>query len=323
MSGELASFEVDGYQLVYQDLGEGTPVLLVHGSLCDYRYWQWQLRSLGEHHRLIVPSLRHYYPERWDGQGADFTSARHVADLLALVERLGEPVHLLGHSRGGNLALRLALAAPDALRSLSLADPGGDYAAEVYAHAGLPAPEEPLERNQFRRQALELIRGGEAERGLELFVDTVSGAGVWKRSSATFRRMTLDNAMTLVGQVADQPPALALSELRSIDLPSLILNGERSPLPFPATAEALAAACRAPSCNASRARPMASMPPVRRLSTGRCWSSWRASMALRRTWKRPEARPGELTARQLAADALPWALRAGSAPAFFVSIHSQ
>ncbi|MGV8812307.1 alpha/beta fold hydrolase, partial [Pseudomonas aeruginosa] len=75
---------------------------------------------------------------------------------------------------------------------------GGDYAAEVYAHAGLPAPEEPLERNQFRRQALELIRGGEAERGLELFVDTVSGAGVWKRSSATFRRMTLDNAMTLV-----------------------------------------------------------------------------------------------------------------------------
>ncbi|MGV8623865.1 hypothetical protein ACV34X_30270, partial [Pseudomonas aeruginosa] len=46
-----------------------------------------------------------------------------------------------------------ALAAPDALRSLSLADPGGDYAAEVYAHAGLPAPEEPLERNQFRRQA--------------------------------------------------------------------------------------------------------------------------------------------------------------------------
>ena len=56
MSGELASFEVDGYQLVYQDLGEGTPVLLVHGSLCDYRYWQWQLRSLGERHRLIVPS---------------------------------------------------------------------------------------------------------------------------------------------------------------------------------------------------------------------------------------------------------------------------
>ncbi|MFO6392202.1 alpha/beta fold hydrolase, partial [Pseudomonas aeruginosa] len=53
MSGELASFEVDGYQLVYQDLGEGTPVLLVHGSLCDYRYWQWQLRSLGT---LVTPA---------------------------------------------------------------------------------------------------------------------------------------------------------------------------------------------------------------------------------------------------------------------------
>ncbi|MFG9942739.1 alpha/beta fold hydrolase [Pseudomonas aeruginosa] len=175
------------------------------------------MRSLGEHHRLIVPSLRHYYPERWDGQGADFTSARHVADLLALVERLGEPVHLLGHSRGGNLALRLALAAPDALRSLSLADPGGDYAAEVYAHAGLPAPEEPLERNQFRRQALELIRGGEAERGLELFVDTALTGG-WKRSSATFRRMTLDNAMT-PGRAGGRPAAGAGAVGTALDRP--------------------------------------------------------------------------------------------------------
>ncbi|MGC3664189.1 alpha/beta hydrolase, partial [Pseudomonas aeruginosa] len=46
MSGELASFQVDGNQLVYQDLCEGTPQLLVHGSLCDNRYWLWQLRSL-------------------------------------------------------------------------------------------------------------------------------------------------------------------------------------------------------------------------------------------------------------------------------------
>lgn len=239
MSSPLLSLRLNGREFSCLVEGEGEPLVMVHGSLCDYRYWQWQLRGLSEHCRLIVPSLRHYYPEVWNGEGNDFTTHQHVEDLLALLDWVGEPVHLLGHSRGGNLCLRLALAAPERLRSLVLADPGGDFAADVFRAAGVPAPVAPAERNRFREQALQLIRQGKREAGLQLFVDTVSGEGVWQRSSRHFREMAADNAMTLVGQVADQPEPLSLAALSGLDVPALLITGERSPEPFPSVVEAL------------------------------------------------------------------------------------
>lgn len=239
MSSPVLRVRLNGREFACLTEGEGVPLVMVHGSLCDYRYWQWQLRGLGERYRLLVPSLRHYYPEAWDGESADFTTHQHVEDLLALLDWVGEPAHLLGHSRGGNLCLRVALAAPERLRSLLLADPGGDFAADVFQAAGLAAPVAPLERNRFREQALQLIRQGDREGGLQLFVDTVSGEGVWQRSSRHFREMAADNAMTLIGQVADQPEPLSLAVLSGLDVPTLLISGERSPEPFPRVAEAL------------------------------------------------------------------------------------
>lgn len=242
MLSNIQSYSLNGHELAYLEQGEGVPLVLVHGSLCDYRYWQWQLRGLGERYRLLAPSLRHYYPERWNGAGGDFTTAQHVEDLLALIERLDEPVHLLGHSRGGNICLRLALEAPGRLRSLVLCDPGGDFAADLFQAAGVPVPAAPAERNRFREQALQLIRQGEVEAGLELFVDTVSGSGIWRRSSRHFRDMATDNAMTLIGQVADRPEPLGRARLATLAVPALLLRGELSPEPFPQVVEALAQA---------------------------------------------------------------------------------
>jgi len=242
MLSNVQSYSLNGHELACLVQGEGVPLVLVHGSLCDYRYWQWQLRGLGERYRLLAPSLRHYYPERWNGAGTDFTSGQHVEDLLALIDMQGEPVHLLGHSRGGNICLRLALEAPGRLRSLVLCDPGGDFAADLFQAAGVPVPAAPAERNRFREQALQLIRQGEVEAGLELFVDTVSGPGIWRRSSRHFRDMATDNAMTLIGQVADRPEPLGRARLATLAVPTLLLRGELSPEPFPQVAQALAQA---------------------------------------------------------------------------------
>lgn len=239
MNNESVQYRVNDYELTCQVAGRGVPLLLVHGSLCDYRYWQAQVEALSTHYRVIAPSLRHYYPEAWSGEGAGFTTAQHVDDLLGLLDQLPGPVHLLGHSRGGNICLRVALAAPEKLLSLTLADPGGDFADEVFTKVAIEAPISPVERNQFRQQALDMIRSGEVEEGLQLFVDTVSGAGVWSRSSRQFREMATANAMTLVGQVADHPAPISHQQIAQVQLPVLLIGGARSPEPFPRIIQAL------------------------------------------------------------------------------------
>jgi len=242
MANEIVRYRVSDYELTCQVAGQGVPLVLVHGSLCDYRYWQGQFAALAARYRVVAPSLRHYFPEQWDGEGEGFTTERHVNDLLLLLDQLPGSAHLLGHSRGGNLCLRVAMAAPEKLRSLTLADPGGDFAEDVFRAAGLVSPISPVERNQFRQQALTMICAGRIGEGLQLFVDTVSGAGVWERSSQQFREMAMANAMTLVGQVADHPQPISNVQLEQLQLPVLLIGGAKSPEPFPRIIQALQSA---------------------------------------------------------------------------------
>lgn len=239
MNNEIVQYRVNNYELTCQVAGQGAPLLLVHGSLCDYRYWQGQFDALSAHYRVIAPSLRHYFPEVWNGGGVGFTTQQHVNDVLALLDQLPGPAHLVGHSRGGNICLRVALEAPRKLLSLTLADPGGDFADDVFAAVNIEKPASSMERNQFRQQALEMIRAGSVEEGLRLFVDTVSGAGVWSRSSRQFREMAAANAMTLIGQVVDHPVPINHQQIAQLQLPVLLIGGARSPEPFPRILQAL------------------------------------------------------------------------------------
>jgi pimeloyl-ACP methyl ester carboxylesterase len=65
-------------------------------------------------YRTIALSLRHCWPEHWDGEGDDFTVQQHTADIAGFISALDAGLaHLLGHSRGGHIALRVAHNHPD------------------------------------------------------------------------------------------------------------------------------------------------------------------------------------------------------------------
>jgi pimeloyl-ACP methyl ester carboxylesterase len=122
----MKTLTVNDYDMAYLDMGEGPPLVCVHGSLNDFRAWAAVMGPLSAKNRLIIPSLRHYFPEHWDGKGGKFNMAQHVDDMIAFIEALGlGKVDLIGHSRGGHLAFRLALKRPDLIRKLVLAEPGG------------------------------------------------------------------------------------------------------------------------------------------------------------------------------------------------------
>jgi pimeloyl-ACP methyl ester carboxylesterase len=65
-----------------------------------------------------------------------------------------------------------------------------------------------------------------------MFVDSVSMPGFWKKSTESFRRMALDNALTLPKQFRDPLPAYTREAARDIKCRTLLIDGEKSPRMF-------------------------------------------------------------------------------------------
>lgn len=112
----------DGVTLhVRTSSGEGAPVVLVHGWMVSSAVWDDFVPQV-QGRRVLRPDLR--------GSGksprgtATITLEVLAADVARAIEALGgEPVHLVGHSMGGQLAALVAAVAPERIRSLVLLNP--------------------------------------------------------------------------------------------------------------------------------------------------------------------------------------------------------
>lgn len=207
-----------GYPLGYVQAGQGPLLLLVHGSLCDLRYWRWQLPALSKHYRVVAPSLRGYWPQAFSRAEASFSVRQHAADLAELIEQIGggEAFHVLGHSRGAHVALELALQRPEKLASLILADPG-------------IGPAAPASSTEFQAHAAEKLSEGKLDDALAGFIDTVNGPDTWRRMTGWFKDMVRDNAGTLFSQATEAGLAFELERAQALAMPVLLLGGEHSP----------------------------------------------------------------------------------------------
>ena len=229
----VATTEVNGYPMAYVEGGAGQTVVLVHGSLSDYRYWEPQVSAPFPGFRLVAVSLRHFYPEPWDGKDADFSIQQHADDVIAFIERLDAgPVHLVAWSRGGGVALGAAKQRPDLIRKLVLMEPVIACLAPQPAEPGKPDP--AIERLKAVGAHYEK---GDIDGGLEYFVDQINGPGAWKARTQEQRVLALDNAWTLARQVTDTD-AVTPDDLRQMRMPVLLIGGERGPQFLAQTMEA-------------------------------------------------------------------------------------
>jgi pimeloyl-ACP methyl ester carboxylesterase len=217
--------DVNGYPMAYQDSGAGAPLVLVHGALCDYRLWPIQLEAFSKKHRVLNVSLRHYFPEVWDGAGNDFSFAQHAHDVGTFIQRLAlGPVHLLGHSRGGLVVIEVAKKHPDLIRTLILAD--------VQPRLELPKTEENLKALAFRSKLIDDFQHdvamADVEGGMARYMNALSGAGTWESMPARRQKEFLQNVSTVL--VVDDPAPLTTDDdLRKFNFPVLMLIGEKSP----------------------------------------------------------------------------------------------
>ncbi len=128
--GEVAVHDrrivVDGTTTQYLEAGTGSPLLLLHGHEQSATSWRWVIPALARTHRVLALSL----PGTGESDPAVGTHAPGndmTPFLAAFLDALGvqPPLDVVGHSAGGAIALRLALADPARIRTLTLVDSAG------------------------------------------------------------------------------------------------------------------------------------------------------------------------------------------------------
>jgi pimeloyl-ACP methyl ester carboxylesterase len=238
----MQTLHVNGYDMAYLEVGQTRdhrpPLVCVHGSLCDFRIWSVVLGPLTQKHRVIAVSLRHFFPEHWNGVGDTYSIAQHVDDMIAFIERLDAgPVDLMGHSRGGHVSFRLAQRRPDLLRRLILAEPGGELDATLDP-AVVGGPSSLAARFATAAQK---IAAGDIDGGLAFFLDALEGPNAWARLPATPKQLLRDNATTLIGQVNDKRPPFSKADAEAIQTPTLFIGGGNTKGMLPKVLHTLAA----------------------------------------------------------------------------------
>lgn len=223
----VRTFQVNGYKMAYLARGQGEPLVLVHGSLSDYRVWELQMDSFSADYHTFAVSLRHCFPECWNGEGDKFSVQQHADDLSVFLKKLNTgPVHLIAHSRGGDVALILAAKHPGLIRSMVLADPAplnGMLSEESEVGAEIE------KRKEFVDAAIERLKLGDVDDGLEVFTDAVSAPGNWKKLPESAKQTRRDNAWSLISLIADAQVAFDCMDAGKIGIPVLLVTGDHSP----------------------------------------------------------------------------------------------
>jgi esterase len=221
----VKTVDVNGYPIAYIEAGAGVPIIMLHGAWVDHRFLAPQVAEFSKTHRAIAVSLRHHYPEPWDGTEGLFSVSQHAADVTALIRQLNlGKVHLLGHSRGGAVAINVARQAPELIRTLILEDAGGlepllpEYASHhIYGAASLAT------------WVSSDLQGGDRRETAHKAFNMANGSGVWERISPDMQQMITDNIGTFATKMPYDAPAINCDDIAKFTFPILTLHGDRSP----------------------------------------------------------------------------------------------
>jgi pimeloyl-ACP methyl ester carboxylesterase len=114
----------------YDELGEGDPLVLMHGGLVDARFFEPNVGPLAERFHVFLPERRGH------GHTADvegpITYQLMTDDTIAFLEQVvGEPADLVGHSDGAFVAMQVAMQRPDLVKRLVMISGGFNKSGEA------------------------------------------------------------------------------------------------------------------------------------------------------------------------------------------------
>lgn len=228
----------NGISLAHRETGCGEPVVLLHSSASSSAQWRGLTALLENRFHILAPDLYGYGDTAaWPGQ-SPLTLADEAALVAASLTHCRGPVHLVGHSYGGAVALRVALDHADKLRSLTLIEPVAFHLLQSPIATDRPLMDEI---HGVAEAVWNAAARGDYWGGMARFVDYWNGPGAWSKMKDANRRALAPRIVKVaVDFAAAFREVTPLEAYRWLDLPSLILWGERSPAPTRRIAELLA-----------------------------------------------------------------------------------
>ncbi len=223
--------------IAYTDSGSGEPVVMIHCSSSSSREWQSLCETLNADFRSFAADQWGCgKSDSWGGQ-VEFTLASEAEPIVNVIRKIGTPVHLVGHSYGGGVALKIAREHPELVLSLTLIEPSA-----FHVLAGDPQDAGLLsEITTLANAVTDAVSSGNYWEGTAQFVDYWSGAGTWAampyksqmRLCQTLGKVVLDFRALL-----NEPTELR--DYANITCPILIICGEYARGPSRRIAEILA-----------------------------------------------------------------------------------
>jgi pimeloyl-ACP methyl ester carboxylesterase len=208
--------------LSVERIGHGPPVLFIHGDIVGPSLTWRKQRELAERWTLLIPSR--------PGFGASPPLERNDFQLEApmVAELLGDGTHLVGHSYGAVIALLAAAERPEAVRSLTVSEPGC-----LRVAAGTPVVDEMIANGKLLFENASSIP---SEEFLKLFR---GGAGSAYGTPDALEGDLLQGVELLKRERPSWEADIPLERLAAAGFPVLVLSGGHSDA-FEAVCDALA-----------------------------------------------------------------------------------
>ena len=237
----MPKISVNGAELFAIEEGEGDPIVLVHGSLADYRTWVLQVREFSKRHRVIAYSRRYHFPNVSAEHDPQYGVAAQANDLAEVIRtRAGGIAHVVTSSFGSCVALHAWQTSPELFKTLTLCEPplmpwllksteGKDL------HRGVAEAQEASVR---------AFNAGNDKEGVRFFSDMAIGSGVFDAMQPRSQARIMDNryelSLEMKAPAESYFPQLACGRLSQLETPVLLLSSGRSPALYRVITEELA-----------------------------------------------------------------------------------